>query len=1471
MPIFARSKHRKNARTRLATAAAAVIGGLILSTVAVVTTTQSADAALQQPLAGNHGFTVVTEGDATFSSTAETEGSWAIGGNLVQLGSTYAIANTALQPTSALPSVGGIQTRLLVNGTASIVAGDNQERLNVGTGDGYGTVQIGSSAIPYSVAADGRIQDASLAYIKTDSPPAALDAFGYTPGAFASVFGGSTFSTYRALSSTLVGLANTGTATPVITTDASSFGIALVANKINVWNVTPTQFSDLNGVKPNLAFVGGVSPSASTSLIINLPSTTTSFNNPSFTGDTTAIAQFVLWNVANTTSFELTGSQIFSGALLVPWADFVFNKGTPMEGQVAAKTAHILGSAEIHHVAFLPTLDTNPCFANPTWSYTWNAATGVATITAAGGTAGQSLCTPLYVRATSWNYDTPVKNTNPSWPQTFSGKSDYTINTIGTHTVTAPGVACGQDDIYATFSSAGFQALKINSVLTAPGKPREPSFLHDAITSGTGGSTWHTDAPSLCKTNIEITKAAVASGTGNVVTSLDPSSSFDYTIVVRNSGPNHATGVKVTDSIPSNLTITGNASGTGWTCFTNNQNVACDYATALSAGTTAGVIRVPVKLKDGILANSVLNAAKACATNVATCVWSEAVVTIVRPGISLDKTASVTETEKGGSFRYDLVVKNTGTATANGVTVTDTLDENLKVSGRIIKPVGWTCTAGTDWGATIDCAPTSGSVAAGASFTITVPVTVTGDVKVTDIPNTATVCATNTAVPCDDGYVKVVVVRPKIDLEKTASVESTEAGSSYEYTLVASNPGTGAATNPVVTDTLPKDLTLNGTPTYPTGWTYTPSTEPDGRQTVTFEFAGTLAAAASASFVIPVTVAAKPTATTLENTGSACTDNTAPKCDTDTVITPIKSITLLVDAVCTNDVPYLHYSITTTNVDLTVNPQVTIEWSPKTGPVEAWATTHLASAPVLDGYLLWPGAAVDATGKATAWPGWSQVNGVWVYDPTAPGANLRDQPRITASINPSTSVTVSYPEQSTGCADPAGDLTLVKTESSSTVTAGDEITYGLTVTNIGGTPIDGVSITDTVPDSLTVTDVDFNGAVWSDCEWSGGAGDDVTCDLDGALASGASASVTIVATVADDVAGTVDNSACALTEPAGQDRDSTNNCSQVSADVPGLAIVKDTAADYLAIGDAFSYSITVTNPGNAPAEDVVVTDTLRPELALTALPTATGWTCAGPLGAAGAAFTCTKSDPLLVTDTAIITVPVKVIDGLVVAKTITVPNTAKVCASNVTVVSTKAVNGCPTSTVSVQVVPDLDVLAPAGLEILKTASVTRTAPGGSYSYTLLVGNTDFGDTLDVVVSDTLDPRLRLAKVPSGTDFTCVVTDNGTNGFGATFECDLLVPLVNGSPKSVLVNVLVDAGADPDVSTTIPNTAVVCASNFLGCLQSSVSVTLSSSQLDTLPFTGVEAVGVGAIALGALGLGLGLVLLGLTRRSRKQPR
>ena len=1473
MPIFARPRHRKNSRLYLATAAVTVVTGLVLSTVAItIGADGAAEAAIVQPLTGNHGFTVVTEGDATFNSQSETDGSWAIGGNLTQLGNKYTLLGS-FQPTGSLPTVNSAKTRLLVGGSVSLVSGSGQERINVAPADGYTNVSVGSVGTGLDLTADGRIQDPTGAYIKTGNPPAAVTPFAVSPGNYASVFGASTFTNYRSLSTTLSTLDNTGTANPTISTpDANSFGIALTANKINVWNVQPSQLAEMTSSRQVLKFVGAL-PNGATPLIINLPYTTTSFANPAFSGDTAAIAKYVLWNVPTTASLELTGANLFSGSLLAPWAALTFNKTSPLEGQIAVKTANIVGSAEIHHVAFLPTLDTDPCLANPSWSYTWDNVAGTGTVKAAGGKDGQALCTPLYIRAVSWNYDTPVKDANPSWPQNFSAKNDYTVNKAGTTTFTVPGVSCGQDDVYATFSTNGFNALAIDSVLTGPGAPKEPQFLHSAITNGTGGSTWHTDAPSLCKTTLEIVKTAVATGTvAPAISNLELGDTFDYTIAVRNTGPNHATGVQVTDTIPSELTITGAAIGSGWTCTTAAQKITCDFAGKLLAAASAPIIRVPVQVKATTAATSVLNRAKVCATNVVYCSTSDATITIVRPGINLDKTASVTEIEESGKYNYTLVVTNNGTATAKGVKVTDTLDEVLTVSGSLTIPTGWKCDWGTEAGTEITCAPTSGTMAAGSTVSIVVPVKVASSVKKSTIPNTGEVCATNTAIPCDDGYVQVLVVKPKIDIEKTASVGSTEAGQAFTYTLSVTNPGTGTAKNVVVTDTLPTDLTLNGTPTYPVGWTYSATTETNGRQTVTFTLPAGLANTAPAQvFTIPVLVKSHPVATSLENTAEVCTDNTAPECDTDTVIVPLKSITLLVDSICKKGAPYLHYVVTITNVDLIANPKVTLTWAPPTGPVDT--TVLLNSAPTLEGTLLWPGAAVDGSGNATDWPGWTFGGGQWYFDPSAPGANLRTTPLITVSINPTASATVAFPVEQPGCADPTGDITLEKTEDKTAVSLGGTITYGVTVTNIGGQDVDGIVVTDSVPDSLTVTDVTF-GAEWSDCDFdTTKAGADVVCELKDPLASAATASFTVTATVADDADDTITNSACAVVTPAAQDTDTTNNCDEVNADVPALTIVKSTDADLVAAGDAFDYTITVNNPGSVPATDVVVTDTLEPQLALTGLPTGAGWSCdTVPSGAAlpltGASFTCSFDTDLAPSDPQVITVPVKVLDSLVVFVETDIPNTAQVCASNVYVTTGDAMNGCPTSTVIVHVSPiDLPPHALPGLEITKTASIKVTRPGGTYSYTLTVHNPEVGSAEHVVVTDKLDPRLKIVGAPSGTGFTCTITNNGTNGFGATFECVLGVDLEDDATKVITVKVIVDSSANPLVDPTIPNTATACADNVIGCLDDSVLVSMTDPELTTLPFTGVEIMGVGAIALGTLGLGFGLMMLSMSRRRR----
>jgi uncharacterized repeat protein (TIGR01451 family) len=260
-----------------------------------------------------------------------------------------------------------------------------------------------------------------------------------------------------------------------------------------------------------------------------------------------------------------------------------------------------------------------------------------------------------------------------------------------------------------------------------------------------------------------------------------------------------------------------------------------------------------------------------------------------------------------------------------------------------------------------------------------------------------------------------------VSIVKTASVSSVQAGDSFNYTLAVTNTGATAATGVVVTDVLPSDLHLNGTPTLPAGWGVVHTVDPNGRDRLVFSFSGGLAAGSPTQLlVVPVVMSATPSGVTVVNTATLCTDENAPDCINDTVETPVKLINLSVSTLCVGNAPYLHYDITISNVDLVVNSVVTFQWAPAAGPVESFATTLANAAPTMSGNILWPGATVNGLGQATDWPGWTFAGGSWFFDPTAPGAHLRDNPHVTVSVNSATAVTATagYPAATSACANP---------------------------------------------------------------------------------------------------------------------------------------------------------------------------------------------------------------------------------------------------------------------------------------------------------------------------------------------------------------------------------------------------------------------------------------------------------------------
>ena len=102
----------------------------------------------------------------------------------------------------------------------------------------------------------------------------------------------------------------------------------------------------------------------------------------------------------------------------------------------------------------------------------------------------------------------------------------------------------------------------------------------------------------------------------------------------------------------------------------------------------------------------------------------------------------------------------------------------------------------------------------------------------------------------------------------------------------------------------------------------------------------------------------------------------------------------------------------------------------------------------------------------------------------------------------------------------------------------------------------------------------------------------------GTLASGASATVTITATVADSASGTITNTASVTTADQ-TELDTSNNSDTESINIDpliNLTVSKVDATDPVAAGGQLVYTIVVTNEGPSSATNVQVIDNLPAEV-----------------------------------------------------------------------------------------------------------------------------------------------------------------------------------------------------------------------------------------------------------------------------------
>ncbi|WP_029145653.1 LPXTG cell wall anchor domain-containing protein [Microbacterium luticocti] len=219
--------------------------------------------------------------------------------------------------------------------------------------------------------------------------------------------------------------------------------------------------------------------------------------------------------------------------------------------------------------------------------------------------------------------------------------------------------------------------------------------------------------------------------------------------------------------------------------------------------------------------------------------------------------------------------------------------------------------------------------------------------------------------------------------------------------------------------------------------------------------------------------------------------------------------------------------------------------------------------------------------------------------------------------------------------------------------------------------------------------------------------------------------------------------------------------------------------------------------------------------------------------------------------------------------------------------STVTVSVNPTTTYTVSFPPSTEACAvkrPTDLTIGKTASVTHTAPGGSFDYRIDVANVALGAASPVTITDPIPAEVKVDQISTSTTAfpqwqDCQVTGRDAAGYGGTLTCSLFGPLMlDSAAPTITLHVTVDPSTTVKAVT---NTATVDWKNFddpdqTGTASSSVTVAVTQPDIElpltdgtpVLPLTG------GTPMFPLLPFGILVILAGglllSTRRRRRGP-
>jgi uncharacterized repeat protein (TIGR01451 family) len=928
----------------------------------------------------------------------------------------------------------------------------------------------------------------------------------------------------------------------------------------------------------------------------------------------------------------------------------------------------------------------------------------------------------------------------------------------------------------------------------------------------------------------------------NKVDSPDPATAgqtFSYRIIIPNNpGPSDARDVVWSDMLPPQVTFVSLAgpinSGLpgSWACTTppagSSGLVSCTRA-LLPVNSGDQEFGLTVRVKPGFAGNQIQNVAvvgsSTTDTNPGNNEDQEYTDIIRQVDLTITKATNSGTVIAGDNITYTIQAGNNGPSAALGAKVTDTLPANttfVSASGTgVFGSGGGGCAFGAG---TVTCTPADGILPAGGAETITIVAKTNPGFAGTIGPNKATVSATNPVASKMSNQVNVnAIIRSDIAIEKQDSPDAVTAGQEIFYTLKITNNGPSDAPTSSITvsDPTPANTNFVGGSlnlTNAAGFTCTTSplscTNSGGKlsagQMATIVLKVAVNANAPTGFIINTATVSSPNDTNATNNSSSVQTAVGPNADLQLTKAAATAAGALQNAIVTAGGTFsgaigsapgaIDYTLTyknngpsaASNVVITdVLPGNTLfvpgSFS-TTGPIAA------ANCQVVPG----PGAGNQARCTAATLNVGDQGTisfRVRVPAEVAAGTVIRNQAIITADTpDPNTSSNTSIETQNT--VRNAADLSIQKS-ATTTVVAGDVVTYTLTVTNnitaTSGSNAKDVVVQDALPAGATFVSVASSNNDFSCTAPTVGTNGTVNCNR-ALMPAGASSTITIVAKVdpAQTASPLVNNASVSASTTDPTPSNNTASASTAITRQVSLAISKTGAPSPVIAGSNLTYTITAANTGLSAAIGVSVTD---PIPASTSYVSASGTGLfAGSQGGgctfASGTVTCVPANNTLPPNTSeTITIVVKVAPN---APATIGPNVATITSAN------------PNSSASSQPV-NIPVIRQVDMTIAKEDSPDAVQAGQNIVYTLTVTNNGPSEAPAnaVTVTDNVPANTTIVGTPDvslAPGFTCTTGVSCKNS-GA--------PMAPGAQAIIRFTVQVNAGYG---TGAINNVATVAAND-----------------------------------------------------------